>query len=382
MKTLKAITPPKTLILLILISTTALATVQITSPVEQTLEPGETLDLTEVRNYPLPVNIRIDIEKNNWVNATSEDLGTFIRDLNNTLAIYLTNTPDQEGNHTSEITFIDQDGETQTNTIIYTLEEKMLSTTMEYPVKKELPRDESTNIGKVAPGQRFKLLVRRDMDTGRFAWGEAELENIESTYYHVPRDKLLEETLPLKTIQDKNIDTGETYIAIEATAPTQTGEHTLQLKLDSDYTDRATRELTLEVDRHAYTFKTQNLSKNAGESAQIQSKIKSNSIAVENFTYTPITLPKQWVADQLEQKTIQVIPGETKEFTLPIQINQEGQYTAEYEVIDTTGREIEKQSSIVTVNPTLRSKLKGFGKGHSLTLPILQPFYSLLNLFS
>jgi len=381
MKTPRTTTLPKTLILLILISTTALATVQITSPIEQTLEAGETLDLTEVRNYPLPVNILIEIEKNNWVNSTSEDLSTFVQERGNKLRIYLGNTPDQEGTYTSEITFINEEGETQTNTIEYSVEEKILSTTMEYPIKKELPKDESTHIGKIAPGQEFKLLIHRDMDPGRFSWEEAELRDRESSYQHIPRDILLEEALPTKAIQRSQIPQKD-YLLLEATAPIETGEHDLQLVVDSRFADSSIRNLTIEVDRHAYSFKTQNLSKTAGKSSQIQSSIKSESIAVDRFTYRPVSLPREWVADELEQKTIEVIPGETKEFTLPIQINQEGRYTAVYQVTDSKERKITDQSSVVTVKPTIRSKLRGFGRGHSLTLPILQPFYSLLNLFS
>jgi len=88
------------------------------------------------------------------------------------------------------------------------------------------------------------------------------------------------------------------------------------------------------------------------------------------------------VESEREKTKVKVIPGETKQFTLPIRINQEGRYTAEYQVMDSQGMIVDIQKSTITANPTLTSKLHGMGRGHSLTLPILQPFYSLLTLFS
>jgi|GEM_PF-6923808 len=380
MEKLTSSTISKILVLLVILSTVTLASVQVLSPVEKTLEPNETLDLTQERAYGLPVNIEIEIEKRNWEEVTSDELTPFIRERGDILRIYLGNTPNEEGIHNSTITFVDEEGETQENTIKYELVEKTLSVDMEYPVRRRLPPEESPIIGKAAPGQKITLLIKTD-STREFSWQEANILGRDSNYTIIPRDKDLEDILPPRMIEEKQINALE-LIALETKVPRTEGEHNLELELDSIWTDRAIRNVTIDVDKNAFGFETQDMLKTAGESSKIQGEIKSNSIAPETFTYSPITLPKEWVESEREKTKVKVIPGETKQFTLPIRINQEGRYTAEYQVMDSQGIIVDIQKSTITVNPTLSSKLHGMGRGHSLTLPILQPFYSLLTLFS
>ncbi|MFW5902794.1 MAG: hypothetical protein ACOCTT_02830, partial [archaeon] len=124
----------KTLTFLVILSTITVATVQVISPVEETLEPNETLDLTEVDSYGLPVNIEIQIGKENWEKVESKDLDTsIIEEDDEKLTIFLGNTSNEEGTYNSTITFIDEEGETQENTIKYNLVEKSLSVDMVYP---------------------------------------------------------------------------------------------------------------------------------------------------------------------------------------------------------------------------------------------------------
>lgn len=373
----------KTITVLLLLSTITIAAVEVVDPIETKLEPQETLDLTE-KLYSNSENIIIKIEKNEWENVTSEEFEVSTREVNEgeKLRISLRETPEEEGIHNSTITFTNKEGETQTNYIKYDLVDRTPLINLQYPIKEELGK-ETTHIGKVAPGQEIIILVEKDRGRGlTFDWETASIKGLDHQYQEIPRDKDLEEILPEQTIEERGID--GLLISIRAIAPRQTGEHEFELSLGGSALSSTSRNFTIEVDDHAYRFDMKNTSKTAGERSEIKAKIKSNSIAIEKFTYEPIALPKDWVEGEegRTEKEIQVNPGETKEFNLPIRINQEGRYTSKYSVTDSRDNFVIEQESIIDVKPTIRSKIGGFGEGHSLTLPILQPFYSLLNLFS
>ncbi len=372
----------KVLLSLCLVFTTALATVQVVDPVNETYEQGDEINLRQ-KPYQTGYNILLTIEKDKWINLTSPDFDTYIEDLNNTLKISLRKIPSEKGNYSSEITFIGEDNTTQTNTLLYRAKKTKLHAYMKYPLNRELPKNDTVSIGKVAPGQRMTLVLGRKLNSGPFKWGEAEVIGKESSYYNVPKDKELNEIIPVETIQKKNLHKeNQTYIALNLEAPEETGSYEFEIKLKSLFSFPATRKLSVEVEKDVYSFEVSDLTATAGEPNEIPVSIESDSIAVEKFTFTPQSLPKDWVMGPKgkEATEIKVRAGEDKESSLPIQVDQEGMYEASYRVMDRGGRFVGTYSSEIYVKPTIKSKLGGFKKGHSLTLPILQPFYSLFSL--
>lgn len=373
----------KVLLALCLVFTTALATVQVTDPVKGTYEPGEQINLRD-KPYQTGYNIILTVKKDQWINVTSEELDTSVKELNKTLQISLRSVPSETGNYSGEVTFIGEENTTQTNEILYRAEETKLHVYMKYPLKKELPKNQTTQIGKVAPGQEMTLILGRKLNSGPFKWGEAQVVEEESSYYNVPKDKELNEIIPPGTIQEKGLDEeDQTYLALNLKAPEETGSYEFDIRLKSLFSFPATRKLSVQVKKDVYSFDVSEVTATAGEPSNIPATVKSDSIAVEKFTYIPTTLPEDWVTGEKgkEETQVKVRAGENKHFTLPIKINQEGIYQASYKVTDSQGRVAYKDlSTTIKVNPTLKSKLQGFKKGHSLTIPLLQPFYSLLSL--
>lgn len=374
----------KILAIFCLLITTGLGTVNVVEPVNQSLEPNMVLNLTE-NPVQSGYNLDVFIEKNNWVNVTSPDLPVSIRERDGQIRIQIT-MPDRSGINESELVFEDADGETQTNTIIYKAQEAGLKAFMSYPLHEEIrSEDEPIEIGKVAPGQKIVLLFERRMDGGPFRWERAEVVEEESEYYMVPLHKNIEEILPSETVEEKELDIGATYLALELRAPKQLGAFNFDIKLNSDWSNPAVRTLQVDVNEDVYNISLPETTYvKAGEPGQIRGQIASDSIAVETFSFTPLTLPSEWVAGEDRYKTFgfDVRSKETREFTLPININQEGLYESSYRVVDSSGMYVGAYSTDIRVKPSLRSKLRGFREGHSLTLPLLQPFYSLLSLFA
>lgn len=255
---------------------------------------------------------------------------------------------------------------------------------MKYPVKSELMEGKVTEIGQAAPGQEVTLIFGRELDSGSFKWSAVDSHLDGSKDYMIPKDMELKDILPSKTIKENGLG-NETYLALRLRVPKETGEFKFNVTMSSGvWSVPATRRLSIDVRKDVYDFEIPEISYlTAGEVGEVEGKIKSNSIAVENFTFKPSKLPKEWLIGESGKKNTQVKvkPGEEKSFKLPMQINQEGLYEAIYDVSDTAGTHVGQYDANIRAKPTLRSKLKGFNKGHSLTLPILQPFYSLLSMF-
>lgn len=269
-------------------------------------------------------------------------------------------------------------------TLLFTTSFAAVHVHMKYPVRSELAVGNTTEIGQAAPGQEVTLIFGRQLDSGSFKWSAVESNIAGSQDYMIPKDKELKDILPSKTINENNLG-NESYLALRLRVPKETGEFQFNVTMSSGvWSVPATRKLSIDVRKDVYEFTIPEISYvTAGEKGKITGEIKSKSIAVENFTFKPSELPEEWLIGESGKKNtrVKVKPGEEKPFELPIQINQEGLYEAVYDVSDTAGTHVGQYSVNIRAKPTIESKLRGFTKGHSLTLPILQPFYSFLSMF-
>ncbi len=259
-----------------------------------------------------------------------------------------------------------------------------INVNLEYPTRGTLSEEEVTHIGQAAPGQEITLIFSRERHEGAFYWSKATSNIDGSGYYSIPRDKALEEILPPETIKENNLG-NRTYLALKLRIPREgnTFKFNVTLLPREGFGDSATRQLSVDIEKDVYDFKIQEKTElQAGKKGAIEGTIKSNSIAVEEFTFKPSKLPEEWLIRETGETevAVRVRPGETKQFTLPLQIDQEGQYEVTYSVRDTAKTHVGTYDVALRVKPTFRSKLKGFTRGHSVTMPLLQPFYSLLSL--
>lgn len=375
----------KILVALSLIITTSLATVTVTEPKSKSLEPGETLDLTE-NPYEAGYELKIKIEKENWEEVEAEGIETKVEGINDEYLQVVFEIPEEEEENTINVSFISPDEE-QSNLIKYRARDVSLEAHMNYPLKRELPEDERVNIGDIAPGQEVNLLFsRRSLfyeNSPPFYWEGIRMDGKESDYYNVPKEKPLKEILPPEIIEGKDLG-DETYLSLNLDAPEETGEYNFNITLNSPFSSSEERKISMTVKEDLYDLEIPSeVEIQAGKYRQIPVTIKSHSIAIENFTSTPKSLPDEWMTGSTGKKSfdVKVRPEEMKEFNLPVKINQEGRYNALYEFKDSRSIWRRERSVTITSTPTTGSKLHGFKKGHSLTLPILQPFYSILSLF-
>ena len=234
--------------------------------------------------------------------------------------------------------------------------------TLNYPVQESI--DESIFLGKIAPGQFLELRFSREtgpQGTDRAVFWERTL---------IPEELIVNNTLAGNEII--------TWIKIPNDIR---GKYSFNLTMQGDilYIKPQSKEIILEITEDVYFLEYEkDFSSYAGEELIIPMKIKSESIAMETLFLKDIeAMPLKWV--EVENIKFEGI-GE-KEMVIKITPNEEGLYKTKLKI----GRESNSYINLMEINlrvyPTIKSKLRAFGEGFSISPMIMQPFYSFLSLF-
>jgi len=233
--------------------------------------------------------------------------------------------------------------------------------TLIQPVKKTISNN--LYLGQIAPGQELKLVFSRetgpDGNKKAIFWEKAL----------IPKKILINQTME-----------GDKIISWIRAPENIRGNYTFNITLQGDllYIMPETKQLTMQVTENVYELTYQkSFTSKAGETIQIPITIKSNSIAKEELKLTSSqNFPLKWTEFP---KTIFQGKG-TKQVMLKLKPTEEGDYNITLKI----GRKSSNLINLINIKlrtyPTIKSKLKAFEEGFSITPIIMQPFYSFLSL--
>ena len=234
--------------------------------------------------------------------------------------------------------------------------------TMNYPVQESI--EDSIFLGKIAPDQLLELRFSRETGpsgTDKAVFWETVL-------------------IPDNIFVNKTLDGNEIVAWIRAPSDMR-GIYSFNITAQGDilYIIPQSKEISIEVTEDVYEITYEDyFSTKAGESLEIPISIKSFSIANEELMLTDSEgIPLKWMdIDKVHFDGI----GE-KQTMLKIIPNEEGLYKIKLKI----GRKSSSYINLIKIDlrvyPTVKSKLRAFGEGFSISPIIMQPFYSFLSLF-
>ena len=237
----------------------------------------------------------------------------------------------------------------------------MAEVTLMQPVQKTI--NDNLYLGKIAPGQKLKLVFSRE--TGP----EGNKKAIFWEKALIPSELLINQTME-----------GSKIIAWIKAPENVRGNYSFNATLQSDllYIMPETKQITMDVTENVYEMSYEKaFNSRAGVPIQIPITIKSSSIADEQLKLVSSqNFPLKWA----EFPSITFHGKETKQAMLELKPTEEGKYNITLKI----GRKSSKLINLININlrtyPTIKSKLKAFEEGFSITPIIMQPFYSFLSL--
>ena len=236
--------------------------------------------------------------------------------------------------------------------------------TLNYPT--EVTIDDSLFLGKIAPDQLLELRFSRE--TGPSGTDK-------SIFWEVI-------SIPDNLVVNNTLDGNEIVAWIRVPSDIRglySFDITAQGPLGNLTIEDQTKEIVIEVTEDVYEINYDNyFATKAGEVLEVPIIITSSSIAREELSLIESEgIPLKWVAfDKIKFEGV----GE-KQVIAEIIPNEEGIYETKLKLGRKSSSFVNLMEIDLRVYPTIKSKLRAFGEGFSISPIIMQPFYSFLSLF-